>query len=59
MKYNADDVKTALKQAKEYADLVKDADTKIFIGCNITDKQEIFLTGEIVCGNETISFDYP
>jgi hypothetical protein len=59
MKYNAKDVKIALEQAKEYIELVKDADTKIFMGCNITDQQEVFISGEIVSGNESIHFDYP
>ena len=59
MKYNAKDVKMALEQAKEYIELVKDADTKIFMGCNITDQQEVFISGEILSGNESIHFDYP
>ena len=59
MKYNAKDVKIALEQAKEYIELVKDADTKIFMGCNITDQQEVFISGEILSGNESIHFDYP
>jgi hypothetical protein len=59
MKYNAKDVKIALEQSKEYIELVKDADIKIFMGCNITDQQEVFISGEIVSGNESIHFDYP
>lgn len=50
----------ALKQAKEYAELVKDTNTQIFIGCNITDQQEVFLSGDIVIdGAEPFHFDYP
>lgn len=49
----------ALEQAKEYVKLVKDTNTKIFIGCNITDQQEVFISGEILSGNESIHFDYP
>ena len=59
MKYNAKDAKIALKQAKDYAELVKDTDIKIFMGCNITDQQEVFISGEIVSSNESIYFDYP
>ena len=39
--------------------LVKDTNTQIFIGCNITDQQEVFISGEILSGNESIHFDYP
>ena len=50
----------ALEQAKEYAELVKDTNTQIFIGCNITDQQEVFLSGDIVIdGAEPFHFDYP
>ena len=59
MKYNAKDAKIALEQAKDYAELVKDTDIKIFMGCNITDQQEVFISGEIVSSNESIHFDYP
>jgi hypothetical protein len=59
MKYNAKDAKIALEQAKDYAELVKDNDIKIFMGCNITDQQEVFISGEIVSSNESIHFDYP
>jgi len=60
MKYNAKDAKKALEQAKEYGELVKDVSTKIFIGCNITDQQEVFLSGDIIVdGNDPIHFDYP
>jgi hypothetical protein len=56
-KQQADD---ALKQAKSYSELVKDEPMKIFIGCNITDKQEVFLSGEIqVDGSESVTFEYP
>ena len=33
----------ALEQAKGYAKLVEDTNIQIFIGCNITDQQEVFL----------------
>jgi hypothetical protein len=60
MKYNAKDAKTALTQAKGYGELIKDDNTKIFIGCNITDTQEVYLSGEINgLDNEVITFDYP
>jgi hypothetical protein len=60
MKYNAKDAKKALEQAKEYSELVKDAGTQIFMGCNITDQQEVFLSGDIIVGsNDPIHFDYP
>jgi hypothetical protein len=50
----------ALEQAKEYAELVKDTNTQIFIGCNITNQQEVFLSGDIVIdGAEPFHFDYP
>lgn len=50
----------ALEQAKEYSELVKDTNTQIFIGCNITDQQEVFLSGDIVIdGAEPFHFDYP
>ena len=51
----------ALEQAKSYSELIKDSDTKISIGCNITDKQELFLSGCIIDKktNETINFSYP
>lgn len=49
----------ALEQAKEYAELVKDTKTQIFIGCNINDQQEVFLSGDIVIdGAEPFHFDY-
>ena len=49
----------ALEQAKEYAELVKDTNTQIFIGCNINDQQEVFLSGDIVIdGAEPFHFDY-
>ena len=60
MKYNAKDAKKALEQAKEYSELIKDVNTQIFIGCNITDQQEVFLSGDIIVdGNDPIHFDYP
>ena len=50
----------ALEQAKGYRALIKDVKTQIFIGCNITDQQEVFLSGEIIVdGNDPIHFDYP
>eukprot|EP00924_Labyrinthula_sp_SR-Ha-C_P014492 snap_masked-scaffold_94-processed-gene-0.4-mRNA-1 protein AED:1.00 eAED:1.00 QI:0/-1/0/0/-1/1/1/0/670 len=59
MKYNAKDAHDALSQAKDYDALVKNMGTKIFIGCNITDQQEVFLSGDIVVNdNDTIHFDY-
>ena len=59
MKYKGK-AEEALKQAKEYAELVKDTNTQIFIGCNITDQQEVFLSGDIVIdGAEPFHFDYP
>ncbi|MBM3456550.1 MAG: hypothetical protein FJX80_15685 [Bacteroidetes bacterium] len=60
MKYNAKDAKKALDQAREYNELIKDVNTQIFIGCNITDQQEVFLSGDIIVdGNDPIHFDYP
>lgn len=61
MKYNGS-ANNALEQAKGYAKLVEDINikTKIFIGCNITDQQEVFLSGDIIDGvNDPIHFDYP
>ena len=50
----------ALEQAKGYAKLVEDTNIQIFIGCNITDQQEVFLSGDIIVdGNTPIHFDYP
>jgi hypothetical protein len=55
-----DQAKEALEQAISYSKLVKDDDIRIFIGCNITDKQEVFLSGEIqVDGSEPLTFEYP
>ena len=60
MKYNAKNANKALEQAKKYGELIKNANTKIFIGCNITDQQEVFLSGDIIVdGNDPIHFDYP
>jgi len=59
MKYNSENSRLALEQAKGYATLVKDADMKVFIGINITAQQEVFMTGEIVGGNESTQFEYP
>lgn len=59
MKYNAKDVQDALNQAKQYKELVKDSEIQVFIGCNITDQQEVFLSGEIVCGDNSTHFMYP
>lgn len=59
MKYNAKYIKIILEQAKEYIKLVKDVVIKIFIGCSITDQQEVFISGEIFGDNESIHFDYP
>jgi hypothetical protein len=60
MKYNAKDSKTALEQAKTYEELVSKSDIKVFVGCNITDKQEVFLSGEITDGfSEPVVFEYP
>jgi hypothetical protein len=59
MKYNAKDSKTALEQAKTYEELVSKSDIKVFVGCNITDKQEVFLSGEITDGfSDPVVFDY-
>jgi hypothetical protein len=53
-------VNEALAQAKSYSKLVENTATKIFIGCNITDQQEVFLSGDIIMeGNKSIHFDYP
>ena len=50
----------ALEQAKGYEKLVEDTNIQIFIGCNITDQQEVFLSGDIIVdGNTPIHFDYP
>lgn len=50
----------ALEQAKGYAKLVEDTNIQIFIGCNITDQQEVFVSGDIIVdGNTPIHFDYP
>jgi hypothetical protein len=60
MKYNAKDAETALEQAKEYGELIKNVNTQIYIGCNITDQQEVFLSGDIIGdGQDPIHFDYP
>jgi hypothetical protein len=60
MKYNAKDAETALEQAKEYSELIKNVNTQIYIGCNITDQQEVFLSGDIIGdGQDPIHFDYP
>ena len=60
MKYNAKDSKAALSQAKTYNELLSKSDTKIFVGCNITDKQEVFLSGEITDGvSDPVFFEYP
>lgn len=69
MKYHKDDpseqgarerATDALAQAKTYIELVKDDTMKIFIGCNITNEQEVFLSGEIqVDGSESVTFEYP
>eukprot|EP00924_Labyrinthula_sp_SR-Ha-C_P006352 snap_masked-scaffold_31-processed-gene-3.11-mRNA-1 protein AED:1.00 eAED:1.00 QI:0/-1/0/0/-1/1/1/0/100 len=60
MKYNAKDAHDALSQAKDYDALVKNMGAKIFIGCNITDQQEVYLSGDIIVDdNDTIHFDYP
>lgn len=49
----------ALKQAKEYAELIRDP-FKIFIGCNVTDQQEVFISGSIEKeGQDAITFEYP
>jgi len=53
-------VNEALEQAKSYSKLVENTPIQIFIGCNITDKQEIFLSGDIIMEeNKSINFDYP
>jgi hypothetical protein len=50
----------ALAQAKEYAELIKNDPLKIFIGCNVTDQQEVFISGSIEQeGQDAITFDYP
>jgi hypothetical protein len=50
----------ALEQAKGYAKLVEDTNIQVFIGCNITDQQEVFLSGDIIVdGKDPIHFDYP
>lgn len=60
MKYNAKDAETALEQAKDYGELIKNVNTQIYIGCNITDQQEVFLSGDIIGdGQDPIHFDYP
>jgi len=59
MKYNAIDAQAALNQAKQYEKLVKDDKVQIFIGCNITDQQEVFLSGEIIFDDNSINFTYP
>jgi hypothetical protein len=52
--------KDALEQAHHYNKLVGNDDIKIFIGCNITDTQEVYISGEIVqSGEESIHFHYP
>lgn len=60
MKYNAKDAQVALEQAKTYKELVSKSEVQVFVGCNITDKQEVFLSGEIIDGvNDPIFFKYP
>ena len=49
----------ALEQVKGYVELVRDTNTKEFIGYNITDQQEVFLSGDIIVdGIDPIHFDY-
>lgn len=58
MKYN-DDVKKAFEQAKEYENLVKNDACKIFLGCNISQDQQVQLFGEIYDQSELIdSIEY-
>lgn len=59
-----DHAKEALEQAESYSDLLKNPniDTKIFVGCSITDQQEVFLAGKIEFGSDSQSnvyFNYP
>ena len=50
----------ALKQAIEYGNLIKEHSTQIFIGCNITDTQDVYLSGIIKDQNgENVVFEYP
>lgn len=59
MKY-AGNSKEALQQSKGYEELIEQCLTKVFIGCDISCKQEVLLSGEIVGDNiETIQFEYP
>jgi hypothetical protein len=59
MKRNAKDVKEALEQAEQYIELVKNVDTKIFMGCCITVEKDVFISGEIRSGDTRVRFGYP
>jgi hypothetical protein len=54
MKYN-DNVKKAFEQAKKYEHLVKNDDCKIFLGCNISQDQQVQIFGEIYDQSELIN----
>ena len=51
--------KIALMQSKDYIKLIAHCGTRVFIGCNVSDEQDVTLSGEIVQDNSTMCFEYP
>ena len=58
IKYN-DNAEKVLLQSKDNTGMIDHCNTKIFIGCNISKKQRVTLSGEVVQNNGTRYFKYP
>ena len=58
IKYDDDESEKALVQCKDYANLVADCTTNVFLSCNISKEKRVTISGEIIQNNLSAKFKF-